>query len=139
MSFSCVSEVMSKNVITLQEQNTLAQAVRVFEQSKISGAPVIDAAGKYVGVLSKTDMVSQRLMGLLTDRGGFDHITVGELMSAKAPLSVKESDPLDNAIELMDKHQIHRIFVTDGHEKITGIITTLDVVSRLRYSFESYL
>ena len=139
MSVSRVADIMSSCIITVSEGDTLARVIEVFGQAKISGAPVVNAEGSYVGVISKTDLASYKLVQKLQAGKTIDTITAQELMNPNPPMCVPEDGPIDNAVELMDKHQVHRIFVTNPAGQIIGIVTTLDVVSRMRYSFESYL
>lgn len=139
MSLSQISDIMTPSIITVKEEESISKVIALFEQSRISGAPVIDIHGKYTGVISKTNIASIQMVRLISEGETFDSLTAKDLMSHKPPLCVKQSDPIDNAIELMDKQQVHRVFVTDEHSNMVGIVSTLDVVSRLRYSFESYL
>lgn len=51
-----VEDVMSKDVITLDENDTLADAVKIMFKNRISGLPVSEK-GKLVGIITKTDLV----------------------------------------------------------------------------------
>lgn len=51
-----VSAWMQRDVATLSADATAAEAIALFEEAHISGAPVIDATGKPVGVLSSSDV-----------------------------------------------------------------------------------
>lgn len=51
------SDVMSREVITIPQELSLRAAARLLFQNQISGAPVVDADGRCVGVLSATDFV----------------------------------------------------------------------------------
>jgi CBS domain-containing protein len=51
---------MTPNPISILDSASLAEAVGVLESRKITGLPVVDAAGTLVGVLSQTDLVRAR-------------------------------------------------------------------------------
>jgi predicted transcriptional regulator len=48
---------MARDLITLRPESPLAQAAGVFLHEQISGAPVVDAGGVCVGVLSVSDIL----------------------------------------------------------------------------------
>lgn len=49
-------EIMQKDVVTLDAQAPISEAVQVFEEYHISGAPVVDGTGRVLGVLSIVDI-----------------------------------------------------------------------------------
>ncbi len=139
MSNSRISDIMSAKVISIPENDSLAKTVITFEQNRISGAPVINESGAYVGVISKTDLVTQRCMSLVMERNGFEKVQVKDLMNPTTLVTVSSHAPIDDAIALMVDNQIHRIFVTDAMGKLVGLVSTLDIVRAMRYTVESYL
>lgn len=52
-----VRQVMTTDVICLHEEDTLRDALSLFLEKRVSGAPVIDSEGSLVGVLSMTDVI----------------------------------------------------------------------------------
>jgi acetoin utilization protein AcuB len=60
-----VHQIMSRNLITLHPRATIAEAVKLFLEHRISCIPIIDAARKPVGILSWRDV----LKTLLDDQG----------------------------------------------------------------------
>ncbi len=54
------SDVMTRNVISIDPDSTVLQAARLMLQHRISGLPVIDNAGTLVGVLSEGDFLRRR-------------------------------------------------------------------------------
>jgi CBS domain-containing protein len=51
------SDLMSRDVITIPHEMSLRAAAHLLFQNQISGAPVVDADGRCIGVLSATDLV----------------------------------------------------------------------------------
>ena len=50
-------DLMQTDVTTLSAEDTITEAIRVFEEERIHGAPVVDEQGRLVGVLSASDIV----------------------------------------------------------------------------------
>ena len=49
---------MVRNVVSVSQQNKLAEVAEVLLRENISGAPVVDPSGACVGVLSASDVLS---------------------------------------------------------------------------------
>ena len=63
----CVSSLMSDHVECVEASATLGQAARLMTQNAIHHLPVVDEAGRPVGILSTTDIV--RAVGYSFDLG----------------------------------------------------------------------
>lgn len=140
-------DVMSQDIVTVRPEQTLAEVTRLFTDKSISGAPVVDADGELVGVISSTDLLRSQV-GSAPDpyhREGFwidfralmnpqpemsEETTVQEVMS-QTSFHVGENTPLHNITNLMKVHGLHRIIVTRGHRQVVGVISSLDLVSHL--------
>ncbi|MCD6551357.1 CBS domain-containing protein, partial [Thermotoga sp.] len=51
-----IEEIMTKNVITVNENTPIEDAARIMEEKDISGLPVVDGTGNLVGVITQTDI-----------------------------------------------------------------------------------
>jgi CBS domain-containing protein len=86
------------------------------------------------------DNDSKRLTGIVTDRdlaikvvaeGRDPNATrVKEVMSEDV-ITCKESDDVKTVLKLMEDHQVRRIPVVDGSDRLLGIIAQADVATRL--------
>src|SRR5436309_10077562 len=72
------ADLMSPNPLSLREDVTLKEAIAFLVDRSISGAAVIDEAGRPVGVLTQSDV-------LVHDREGVEHVEPPEVMDG-APL-----------------------------------------------------
>lgn len=54
-----VSEVMTREVITVKPETTLRELARILAENHINGAPVVDDAGRLLGVVCESDLVKQ--------------------------------------------------------------------------------
>lgn len=121
-----VAEVMTKSVVTLSPDDSLADAAATLASLGVSGAPVCDGAQRVVGVFSKSDVVD-RLIDAKVDASS----RVGDHMSTKL-VSLRPSDTVATAVELMADRSIHRVVVLDDGGKLVGILAPLDVLKAVR-------
>ena len=132
------SDVMTRKVISIDPESTVLQAARLMLTHRISGLPVIDAAGKLVGVLSEGDFLRRRetrtdrhrsrwlefLMGpgkIATEYTHSHGNRVGEVMTTDIK-TVDENAAIEDIVELMEKYRIKRVPVMSG-SILVGIVT----------------
>ncbi|TCC31085.1 CBS domain-containing protein [Kribbella speibonae] len=129
-----VSDVMTKNVVTVAEDTPFKAVAAVLAEHHISAVPVRSAFGGIVGVVSETDLLRkeefQRRPRRPWQRGAIrtkaDAITAQMLMSSPA-VTIEGGCTLDEAARLMAARRITRLVVTDG-DKVTGIVTRSDLL-----------
>jgi IMP dehydrogenase len=114
---------MIRNPITLQPSATLREAVSLMARFRISGVPVVDGAGKLVGIITNRDLQFERQL----DRPLGDAMTKDDLITAPAGTS------LDEAEQIMGKHRIEKLPVVDGTGILIGLITVKDIHKRRQY------
>jgi CBS-domain-containing membrane protein len=119
-----VRDVMTVDVVFLRTHFTLDEAWAVLHERGIRGAPVLDARGRLVGVLSKADLADPR------HRPPSGPGTVEHAVTHVA-YAVRASDPVMTAVRLMLDHDIHRALVVDDAGTLAGIVTPLDVLRAL--------
>jgi CBS domain-containing protein len=104
-----------------------------------SGAPVIDEAGRPVGVVSRADIITHDREGVRPgiSETDFDCQTksaptqVRDLMTP-AVFSVTLRTPASKVITEMVALNVHRLFVVDNTGVLVGVITALDVLRHLK-------
>jgi CBS domain-containing protein len=151
-----VADVMSRDLFTVKPQTPIKEAINILAERNISGLPVVDDAGKLVGVISETDLLWQETgvepplyivfldsVIYLENPARHDQElhkalgqTVGEVMSTH-PVSVKPDQPLRKAAKLMQEKSIRRLAVTDDGGKVIGILTTGDIVRAMAAKFNA--
>jgi predicted transcriptional regulator len=142
-----VADVMSRDVITVQPETPLEEAIQILAEKRISGLPVIDSAGKVVGVISESDLMWREsgvtpppyIMLLdsviyLQNPASYNQElhkalgqTVGEVMT-KHPITISPDKPLRDAARLMHDRGINRLVVVEPAGKLAGILTRGDIV-----------
>jgi predicted transcriptional regulator len=115
------SDVMIQDVLTVPESMPLKEVARLLAEKQITGAPVVNAKGEVVGVISETDIIRKS-----NSIGAWSPSTAGQIMTRPA-VAVAPGDTLQRVCELMYNRRIHRVVVADGAQ-IHGIITTMDIL-----------
>jgi len=141
--------VMTKKVVTLTPEDSVKKAAKVLVDNDISGAPVVDSAGKLVGLISESDLIIQdvklkyptyiHLLDSFIFLGSQRHYEetlrraaaakVGELMREEVVTAGPATDLEEIATLMADKH-VGRIPIIDD-DKVVGIITKGDIVRTL--------
>jgi IMP dehydrogenase len=105
------------NPVTIHPDETLADALRLMADHRISGIPVVETGGKLVGILTNRDV---RFADDPRQR-------VSELMTRDKLITVRESVGKDEAKRLLHQHRIEKLLVVDGAYRCTGLITVKDI------------
>ena len=124
-----VGDVMTTDPVTVDVDARVEAAEQLLAAYRISGLPVVDAAGHLVGVLSRTDLfleggvASSQLV-----RGRASGLRVGEIMSSPA-LTVGLSGTLAEAARIMRDERIHRLVVVNEQDEPIGVLSATDYVT----------
>lgn len=122
-----VADVMTKGVIALRRDATLAEALTSLATEHISGAAVTDHRQRLVGALSRTDIMEAEAE--ISDpeiRGRFlDDVLVSEVMTTPA-LTIGPDTELREAALAMEYGEVHRLFVEE-HGRLVGVVSRSDV------------
>src|SRR5215467_2380779 len=115
---------MVVNPYTISPRATLADALRLMEERKISGVPVVEdgSKGKLLGILTNRDV------RFATNT----RTPVSELMTRKL-ITVKEGVKREDAERLLHQHRIEKLLVVDDNFHCIGLITVKDIEKALRY------
>lgn len=104
------------NPITLTPDQTLADAKALQERYSVTGFPVVDNAGRVVGIVTNRDM-----------RFANDDKTPVKVMMTTDNLAIlNEPADREEAISLMKARRIEKLLITDGAGKLTGLLTLKD-------------
>ena len=136
-------QIMTRAVITVSPETTILEAANIMLQRHVSGLPVIDAAGKLVGIISEGDLIRRPEIGTLKKRGrwlgvltgpgklatDFVHEQgrkVGEVMTT-SPLTITEDTALAEIADLMERNNVKRLPVTRG-DALVGIVSRANLL-----------
>jgi CBS domain-containing protein len=121
------ADLMTPNPVSIREAATVREAVELLTRRGISGAPVIDHAGRPVGVISRADI-------LVHDREAVDPAADGERVRdimTPAVFCVAPDAPASRVVREMIELKVHRLFVVDDRGTLVGVISALDVLRHL--------
>lgn len=127
-----VKQVMKQQrILDIRETDSVAKAIQMLDQCDISALPVRGPEEKYTGVISKSDIASMRFLKSLKARVAPEAIAVREIMNRTPPVYVMQDNPVREAIALMHRRHIHRLFVADADYQLIGVISTSDILRLL--------
>lgn len=145
-------DVMTRRVLTIRDDASVSELVSLLSENMISGAPVVDADGKLVGVVSTTDVARQsRKRSIKRDHPPDFYLHGWELIEddvrsfsveeegddkvqdimTPVIFSVSEDAMVSEMADTMVGGRIHRLIVTNG-DTVVGIVTTLDLLKAFR-------
>jgi CBS domain-containing protein len=142
-------KIMNQNVIAVPEETTIEEAAGILTKNNVSGAPVVNQAGKLVGIITEEDLLHKktnpRVPGFLNILGAFIYISgveryredlkklaatkVFEIMTTGV-VTVDGDAEIEQVAALMVEHDIKRLPVMENDTMI-GIISRADIVKTI--------
>jgi chloride channel protein, CIC family len=113
------TDVMQRNVETLNAQLPLHEAIQSFARSHHRGFPVVEN-GRLVGIVTQTDL--DKITPLQLGRNA----PLQEIMTQQ-PIAVSPGDSLTQVLYLLSRYKISRLPVVE-RRKLIGIITRSDIL-----------
>ncbi len=108
-----------RDPITVSPMMTVRDVIEITRQHRISGLPVIDKAGKVVGIVTNRDLrfetnLDQPVKLIMTPR--------------KRLVTVNEDASVEDAQALIHQHRLERVLVIDSEYHLRGLITVKDIL-----------
>lgn len=134
-----VRDVMTANVVAVREEADYKEIVTALRRFRVSACPVIDAAGRVLGVVSEADLLAKladpelpagliRLSWRLGEQTKAAAVTAARLMTAPA-VCIRPEDGVRQAARLMQERQVKRLPVVDSQQRLVGVVSRCDVLS----------
>ena len=114
---------MILNPITLGPDRPLREAGALMARFRISGVPIVDSAGRLVGIITNRDLQFERAV----DR------PIREVMTHERLVTAPVGTTLEEAEQILGKHRIEKLPVVDGEGVLKGLITVKDIFKRRRH------
>jgi CBS domain-containing protein len=141
-----VGDVMETDWPTLGPESTVEEAIRLFAEERVSGAPVVED-GRLVGIITEGDLIFQDaevkapgfldILGGIVPLGDTDEyrrealksagVTVGEVMTDE-PVTVAPEATLAETATTMAERRKKILPVIDGG-RLVGVITRMDILT----------
>ena len=137
-----VSTIMTPNVITVNEKQTLREASKFMYQHNIGGLIVLmDTSNnenaeidKPIGIITERDIA--RLVAFSSNLS--TDTVISEVMS-KPLITINQNSSIKEVTDLMQKNDIRRLPIVDNKGKLVGIITAKDILRSLMEFLKSLM
>jgi CBS domain-containing protein len=137
------ADIMTRHVVTIEASAPIATAVRLMVENRISGLPVVDTAGKLVGIITEGDFLRRTETGtemrrarwleflIGPGRGASDYVRtharkVEEVMSPDVA-SVTREATLSDIVRLMERRHVKRVPVVQD-DRVVGIVSRANLM-----------
>jgi CBS-domain-containing membrane protein len=140
------ADVMTKDVITVTRETTIRELAGIFAGHRISSAPVVDARGDLIGIVTESDLVEQdKNLHIPTVISLFDWViylesekkferelkkmtgqTVGDIYVTEV-VTVTPTTSISDVADIMSSNKVHAIPVVEG-KKPVGIVARIDLI-----------
>ncbi|MBL8956509.1 MAG: CBS domain-containing protein [Myxococcaceae bacterium] len=112
---------MSTVIVTALPWLPVTRLHELMVDENVGAVPVVDDAGMPVGIVTRSD--------LLEEDGEDDaaEVTASDLMR-RAPTTIAPGTPISEAARIMARQRVHHLLVVDLEGRLTGLLSTFDVV-----------
>ncbi len=118
-----VKSIMTPNPVTARPEDSVEEYVKYFVEKRFRGIPVVDEQTKPVGLLMASKVMEALANCILKAK-------VRDLM-ARNPPTIHEDEDLHEAVRLMISSGIGRLLVVDSEDRLVGIVTRTDILSKI--------
>ncbi|MBA2563817.1 MAG: IMP dehydrogenase [Gemmatimonadetes bacterium] len=106
--------------VTLPPGGRIRDALRLMEEFKISGVPIVDPEGRLVGIVTNRDLMFENDPDRL----------LSEIMTSQGLVTTPAGTTLEQAERILHKHKIEKLPVVDGDGTLRGLITVKDITKK---------
>ena len=144
-----VGDIMTKEVITVQDSTTVREMAEIFDKTRFGSLPLVDDDGNLTGIVTASDLIEQgRPLHIPTVISLFDWViplegeralerdlqritaqTAAEL-AARDVVTVAATDPVSAAAEIMSSRKLHALPVVNG-KKLVGMVSRIDIIRNM--------
>ena len=132
-----VKDVMTAEVVAVRRDATFKELAAVLRRYRVSALPVVDDAGRVIGVISEADLLAKEALadpGVMAevlhrkDVRKAEGLTAGDLMTSP-PVTVAPEDQVEQAARMMHFMRIKRLPVVNSGGQLVGIVSRSDVLA----------
>ena len=126
-----VRERMSSPAVTITPETTFQDALKLMRDRKFRRLPVVDEAGRLVGIVSERDLLHAS-PSPATSLSVFEinyllwKLKIADMMTHNV-ISIAPDAPIENAAGLMVSNKVGGLPVVDRDNKVIGLITETDI------------
>ena len=132
-----VKDVMTAEVVAVRRDATFKELAAVLRRYRVSALPVVDDAGRVIGVVSEADLLAKEALadpGVMAevlhrkDVRKAEGLTAGDLMTSP-PVTAAPEDQVEQAARMMHFMRIKRLPVVNSGGQLVGIVSRSDVLA----------
>ncbi len=139
-------DIMARRVVSIAPGATVLEAIELMLKNRISGLPVIDAAGALVGIVTEGDFLRRAETGTERKRPRWLEFLLGpnslakdyirshgrkvEEVMTRDLVTVGEDAPLDEVVRIMERKRVKRLPVMRG-QQLVGIVSRASLLHAL--------
>ncbi|MFM9009173.1 MAG: IMP dehydrogenase [Bacteroidota bacterium] len=109
---------MIQDPVTMLENASIAEALRIMKENKIGGIPIINGQGKLRGILTNRDLRFEKDLKK----------KVSQVMTSENLIVAQGVTSLQKAELILQQHKIEKLPVVDKSGKLIGLITYKDIL-----------
>ena len=117
------ADIMTREIVTIQAEAPLQEALFKLVQNKISGLPVVNQKNEMVGIITEKDMLNFILSGSLPQ-------TVVKEAMTKEVICFSPDIPYEKLCLSLIEHNFRRIPIVEG-KKVVGIVARRDLLREI--------
>jgi acetoin utilization protein AcuB len=118
---------MKKDVVVVNQEQSLVEADMVMRQHSIRRLPVVDADNKLVGILTRQDIMKARPIDSTQDNEGLGVQAPISAFMTTSPITVDPMEPLEAVTQILRQNKIGGVPVVERDGKLVGILTESDI------------
>lgn len=145
-----IKEVMTKEVITVSESDTVEKAAGLLATHDLSGLPVVDDKGYLKGIITEGDLIKHnskvQVPAFLEILGGIIYLddpnkylenvkkSMGyfvQTVMTEEVITISPDEEIEAAASLLVGKQVNRLPVIDDTGMLVGIVSRKDIMNHL--------
>ncbi len=150
-----IKDIMTKDVITVNENDTVEKCADLLIEHNLSGLPVIDDNGKVKGIITEGDLMrrASKIEGIpvLEVLGGLFYLespkkfmdklkksmgSIASMIMTENVITISPDSHIEDAATIFIEKRIKRLPVVDKEGHLIGIIARKDIINYLFHTKE---
>lgn len=120
------------DIICIQENSAVIEALRLFLEKKVSALPVINSSGICIDVFTKFDAIEMAARGSYADLDKeINTAFEDKIKHTRQIVTCKRADSLRSVMEKAVLAEVHRLIVVDDDMKVDGIVSLTDILTHI--------
>jgi CBS domain-containing protein len=125
-----MSELLTRDVISISENKTIYNAIKLLAKNNIGAIPVLDNNMELCGIISERDIIREISKNLSVN---FKKSYIKSIMTSKV-ITINKNFKSEDIMDIMSKNKIRHIPIVEN-KLLIGIVSIGDVVKRLLEKF----